>query len=260
VVVLLDLDALVLQPLDTVFDLILYGTKPDNVEHHLQWPEKALPDEIHALYTVDYAMVSPGRKVKPFQGGFAIVRPNRTVYDEFVSIIRQGDFRFNGGWGGQTGKFWGAQTFQGLMPYYYQVLHPGRAVELNWCTYNNMASPSRDNGVVNDKAHGVCLTNETDCEDCRERDVDSVISTHFTVCQKPWGCMSLHRDILENRLCRNFHNKWFQMRSEMERSWGRSGWGDGAFDRDQFFGYCTGYGKKGYTLVKPPYGSLADKL
>jgi hypothetical protein len=141
-VVLLDLDALILKPLDAVFDLMLHGKLPASSDkgNMLMWPDKELPSDIQVLHTIDYAMTSPGRPVKPFQGGFAVLRPNRTVYEEFVSIIRKGDFRDHGGWGGKTGKkvvnvlylclrlsltvtdffnptfytgkFWGGQTYQ----------------------------------------------------------------------------------------------------------------------------------------------------
>jgi hypothetical protein len=149
---------------------------------------------------------------------------------------------------------------QGLMPYYYQILHPGRSVELHWCTLNNMCSPSRDKGVVNGKPHGTCYTGEIDCEDCRERSVEEVISTHFTVCQKPWLCLGHSAEILEQKLCRQFTHEWFKTRSELEISWGRSGWGEGKVDRDHFFGYCTKHGKTGYTLIEQPYGSSENQI
>ena len=254
VVVLLDLDALLLKPLDEIFDLILYRKLPpaETLGHYLMWPERELPWDIQVLYTIDYAMLGPKRRIKPFQGGFTVLKPNQTIYDEFVSIIREGDFRNGGGWGGKTGKFWGGQTFQGLMPYYFQVLHPGRAVELNWCTFNNMASPSRDGGVVDDKPHGTCFTNQETCEDCRSRPIDQVVSTHFTVCQKPWNCMRLQKDILQMRLCRQFHHAWFQARSELEQSWGRSGWGEYSVEREHFFGFCKKNGLQGFTLIVQP--------
>ena len=253
-IVLLDLDALVLQPFDTILDLILDRTLPANASHHLMWPDRPLPDDIQVLYTIDYAMVGPERRVKPVQGGFAVLRPNRTLYEEFVAIVRKGDFRERGGWGGKSGKFWGGQTFQGLMAYKYQVLNPESAVELNWCTYNNMGSPSRDDGLVNDTANGKCCTNTPTCEDCRSRNIDQVISTHFTVCQKPWLCFRFNKNTLTQRFCQQAHNAWFRARSDMEKTWGRSGWGEGQFDREHSYGYCNRFGGKGYSLIEEPYG------
>ena len=256
VVVLLDLDVLVMKSMDKLFDFILDPKKTPDADDLLLRSGEQIPETIDLLYTTDYAMVKPGRKVKPTQGGFVVLRPNRTVYDEFVEIIVEGDFRdSNGaGWGGKTGKFWGAMTFQGLMPYYFQVLHPGRAVELNWCVWNNMCSPSRDKGVENDQPVGECFTQQEDCEDCRNRPVTDVALTHFTVCQKPWTCQRMSQDIINHRLCRHLHHAWFETRSAMERSWGRSGSGNGTYDRDHFNGYCSLWGKQGYEAIKKPYG------
>ena len=258
VVVLMDLDVLVMKPMDHLIDFILDPTKlPDR--DNLLWrkDQTTIPETIDLLYTTDYAMVNPGRKVKPTQGGFVILRPNRTIYDEFVEVIKEGDFRDTdgAGWGGKTGKFWGAMTFQGLIPYYFQVLHPNRAVELNWCVWNNMCSPSRDKGVDSqDQPAGDCFTQQENCEDCRNRPVTDVALTHFTVCQKPWLCHGHDQNKIASRLCRDLHHAWFEMRSSMEISWGRSGWGTGLWNRDHFRGYCSSYGKAGYQAIEKPYG------
>jgi hypothetical protein len=261
IVVLLDLDVLVMKPLDRLFDFILDSSNLPDPDDLLR-AETPIPAKIDLLYTTDFAMVNPGRKIKPTQGGFAVLRPNRTVYDDFVAIVRKGDFRDSGGgsgWGGETGRFWGAMTFQGLIPYYYQILHPGRAVELNWCVWNNMCSPSRDKGVENDVPVGECFTQQENCEDCRNRPVTDVGLIHFTVCQKPWTCQKMEKDSIESRLCRAFHHAWFQTRSDMEKSWGRTGWGSGAYQRDHFFGYCNRFGQRGYKVLAKPYGAPIAK-
>jgi len=105
IVVLLDLDVLVMKPLDRLFDFILDSSRRPRDDDLLR-PEDPIPNQIDLLYTTDFAMVSPGRKYKPTQGGFVILRPNMTVYNDFVNIVRTGDFRENGGWGGILGKFW----------------------------------------------------------------------------------------------------------------------------------------------------------
>jgi hypothetical protein len=258
VMVILDLDALFLKPMDDIFDLMLHGKALP--AEHLQWKDEPLPEEISIIYTIDYAMVNPGRKVKPVQGGFLVLRPNQTVYEEFRHILHQGDYRDKGGWGGLTGKFWGSMTFQGLIPYYYLLLHPGRAVELNRCIYNNMCSnPRAKKRSVNDTKPGQCFTQEEDCEDCRERPVDQLISSHFTVCQKPWMCMRHWKDAINHRLCRALHGEWFLARSEMEQSWGRSGWGNSTGeDREYFHGFCETYGERGYMLIEKPYGKPVE--
>jgi hypothetical protein len=260
VLVILDLDALILQPMDAIFDLMLQRTSPPT--DHMQWKQEPLPTDISIIYTIDYAMVNPSRKIKPIQGGFLVLRPNQTVYEEFRDIVRKGDYRDHGGWGGKSGKFWGSMTFQGLLPYYYLMLHPGRAVELNRCIYNNMCSNHRTQKAVNDTyLPGDCFTQETDCEDCRVRPVKDIVSTHFTVCQKPWKCMRHHQDSINHRLCRTLHAEWFTARSEMETSWGRTGWGNGTWDdREHFHGYCRTNGERGYDLIQKPYGKSINAL
>jgi hypothetical protein len=132
IVVMVDLDVLVLKPLDGLFDFILDSRKRPR-DDDLLFPEKPIPERIDLLYTTDYAMVSPGRKYKPTQGGFVILRPNMTIYKDFVDIVTEGNFHEDGvrtehasdpfsktffthvlstvsrqGWGGFLGKFWGA--------------------------------------------------------------------------------------------------------------------------------------------------------
>jgi hypothetical protein len=253
IVVLLDLDTLVLQPMDRLFDFILDSSKLPRANDLLR-PNNTIPETINVLYTTDYAMVSPGRKVKPTQGGFVVLRPSQEIFQEFSDIVRTGDFRDNGGWLGKSGKFWGAMTFQGLMPTYFQILHPGTAVELNWCVWDNMASPSRERKIVDDKPTEECFTQQDNCEDCRNRPIEEVALTHFTVCQKPWLCMAWKQDAMTDRMCRAFHHAWFQERSAMEQSWGRTGFGDGTWERDHNFGNCHRFGEKGYRKIALPYG------
>lgn len=281
IVVLLDLDTLLLKPLDRLFDFLLDSSKVPYPDDLLR-PNTTIPETVNFLYTTDYAMVSPNRKVKPTQGGFVILRPSLTIYHEFVDIVRTGDFRESGGWLGKSGKFWGAMTgwfsacmqsfrlfslhltvalnnekqitVQGLLPLYFQILHPGTSVELNWCVWDNMASPSRDGNLVNGKPNGTCFTQQENCEDCRNRPIADVALAHFTVCQKPWLCMAWRNDAITDRLCRAFHHAWFQERSALEQSWGRSGYGDGTWDRDHNFGNCRYYGAKGYHKIELPYG------
>jgi hypothetical protein len=199
-------------------------------------------------------MVSVKKKYKPVQGGFLVLRPSMDVYKEFKQLALEGDFREHGGWGGLVGPFYGAMTFQGIMPYYYDVLHPGEAIELNRCVVNQMCDNPRDEKTVNDVVHGNCRTGEEDCEDCRSRPIEDVLTTHYTLCQKPWLCIPHDQDALQHRLCRKLHHEWFKIRSELEISWGRSGMGDGTWQSDHFYGYCTAMGNKGYVPIATPYG------
>ncbi len=134
-VVMLDIDTLILAPLDRLFQFLLLGPHDDRTtkttttlmdDDLLYYPNKpassgrnanvtTIPSlttsTIDFLYTTDYGMVRPYQYIKPVQGGFVILRPNQTVYHDFVRIVQEGDFQFDGdgegGWGGRTGRFWG---------------------------------------------------------------------------------------------------------------------------------------------------------
>ena len=281
VVVHLDLDTLVLKPMDNLFDAMIKGPPRDGSSggidvaygDPLRPPTPDGQKDIDAYFTRDYNMNHRGMKHAGVQGGFLVLRPSQKVYDEFVSIIREGDFRSNGGWGGQGfGPFYGSMTFQGIIPYYYDHLHPGTGVELNHCVYNNMADNPRDKPTRNDKVSGNCRDgyNRPDkhdvCEDCRSRPLEEVVTTHFTLCQKPWECLPQDGDRIQERLCRRFHGEWYRIREDLEVSvWGRKavdcGGGDrkacadergGKYQPEHFRGYCKSSGKNGYFRIQLP--------
>ena len=199
-------------------------------------------------------MVPPKTKYKPVQGGFLVLRPSMEVYQEFVDIITKGEAIEYKGWGSLVGPFYGWLTFQGLIPYYYDVLHPNEAVELSRCIYNQMADNPKDKRTVNDIPQGRCRTDQEECEDCRSRPVEDVVTAHFTLCQKPWNCLPQDNDIIQQRLCRKLHHAWYYVRSDLEKSWGRSGEGNGTYQKDHFYGYCSKHGDKGYMRIEQPYG------
>ena len=146
-------------------------------------------------------------------------------------------------------------TFQGLIPYYFHYLHPGQSVELSRCIYNQMCDNPRTGRTVNDVVSGACRTGQQDdCEDCRRRPIQDVVTTHFTLCQKPWSCLTHDRDVLQDRLCRQLTAAWYQVRSELEQSWGRSGQGVGTYATAMFHGYCHNGGHRGYIPIAQPYG------
>lgn len=214
----------------------------------LNWQQSVISDNMHA----------PGRKYAPAQGGFLVIRPDMDVYNEYIAIVKKGDFRQGSGWGGQVGAFYGGMTIQGLLPYYYDVLHPEAFVELNHCEFNQMCINPRDKPTVNDVVNGRCRTGEENCEDCRSVPLERVATTHFTLCQKPWLCQAHDQDRIQSRLCRKLHHEWFRVRSDMEKSWGRTGVGPSPEwkQKDHFFGYCTNGGGKGYIPIEKPYGSV----
>jgi hypothetical protein len=261
IVVHLDLDVVVLKPLDDLFDMML-GIPIDPVvrDKIIMWKEKPIPKTINAFYTVDYNMVPPFKENKPVQGGFLVTRPSMNVYEEYKSIVKKGNFLEGGGWDGKVGPFHGSMTFQGLLPYYYNILHPGQAVELNRCVYNQMADNPRTEKTVDNVVHGNCRTGEDSCMDCREAPVETVVTTHFTLCQKPWWCLQHSQENLQHRLCRDLTREWYRIRSELEQSWGRPATGPGDFDPDVFQGFCSRHGKTGYIPIEKPYSRKIKKI
>jgi hypothetical protein len=165
IVVHLDLDVLVLQPMDDVLDFMLDPNIFDIGKTPIMYPERTLPAEIDLVFTKDYNIVSPRRRDKPFQGGFFMVKPSLETYQEMVAIVREGDYRDEEqkGWGGKVGPFHGGMTIQGLLPWYYEYLHPNRALELNRCVYNNIADNPTNERTKNDIPQGKCQTNQEVC-------------------------------------------------------------------------------------------------
>jgi hypothetical protein len=147
-----------------------------------------------------------------------------------------------------------------------------------------MCDNPRDKRTIDDVVHGNCRTGETDCEDCRSRPLEDVITSHFTLCQKPyvlscgnhlrggkksrnspvfvlflsWWCLPQDADRIQERRRRKLHRQWYRIRSDLEKSWGRSGMGPGTFDTEQFHGYCKQHGKHGYIPIARPFGENVE--
>lgn len=121
VVVHLDLDTLVLKPMDKLYDVMINGPPKDGSNGGI---EVAFDDPlistttttnnkntIDAFFTRDYNMAHPGMKHVGVQGGFLVLRPSMDAFNEFVSIIRKGDFQEQKGWGGLGfGPFYGVSA------------------------------------------------------------------------------------------------------------------------------------------------------
>jgi hypothetical protein len=137
-----------------------------------------------------------------FAGGFLVIRPSLERFEEFRAIIRKGDHSGRGWGGSRIGNFWGGQTIQGIVPYFYHVVHPGDGMEVNRCVYNCMV----DNPYFAETTR--CLDGEKTCEDCRLQRPELVKSAHFTICQKPWTCTE-HTNP-RNMVFTSFPYKWYK--------------------------------------------------
>ena len=156
--------------------------------------------EEELLFTHDMGMCPKCERgsrdhVPPYQGGFFVVKPSLETYASMLEIIRRGNFVESGGpegaWEGSgIGYFWGGRTIQGLLPYYYTHVAPGRSRELPICVYNNM----------------------NDSDECRKTPLADVQNAHFTVCPKPWTCSHAHK----GELCDQLVAEWFHTRRRLE--------------------------------------------
>lgn len=237
IVVQLDLDTLILRPFDELFDAMLTdGTL---------YPESELansprtivtspsingsaPTVVNAFFTRDYSSnvqykdpedLSPPNRIQ-IQGGMLILRPNPAVLDEFIGIIKEGDFLPGRGWGPEG---WGgsrvgsgaSDRFQGIVSFYYSGLHPNTGVDLHPCYYYSNAAPPRSKS-------GRCTTTESTCEDCRRTNFSDVFSFHFGGCLKPWECPfpDAVYDPFQDRgdACLLYHHAWHRTRYEFEKS------------------------------------------
>mmetsp|Transcript_8689 Transcript_8689/g.12825 ORF Transcript_8689/g.12825 Transcript_8689/m.12825 type:complete len:481 (+) Transcript_8689:110-1552(+) len=253
----LDLDTLVLQPMDDLFDAMLDGNDSPARSRVPVMHDKELPDgdQIQAYFTRDYNMIQPKKKVVGVQGGFIVLRPSEEAFKEYQDIIIEGKFFSGSGWGGLGfGGFFGGMTFQGLVPYFYDHQHPGTGVELNRCIYNSMADNPRMPAHA-DKDANKCRDGHEECEDCRETDISKIKTVHFTICQKPWNC----KPFAKGSLCNDFHHKWFQVRKSLDDRWAEIT-GDeslikkrnGSYYPDHFMGYCNHAGTRGYIPAVVP--------
>jgi len=269
VVVHLDLDCLVVQPLDDVYDSMIDGpTSKARDQLSLQWENSTenLPVDIEAFFTRDYNLVDPPRR-QPYQigiqGGFIVVKPNIDIFNRYKEIIIEGNYTVEGGWGGNVlkyGGYYGAAQIQGLMSYFFGHIRPGKALELNRCYYNFMGDAPKSKS-------GACRTLEKECQDCRNIDFKEIKTIHFTLCTKPWWCLAaenhnLHiADALGGEkpleLCLASLTEWFRNRFDLEKMWSLLSadyqLSDEALNHTKYprtFGYCRQPGN--YIPMKLP--------
>ncbi|KAK1745682.1 glycogenin [Skeletonema marinoi] len=203
IVIHLDLDSLILKPMDDLFDVMLADKLIGKEESIESARKRVAVMHDNPLPQSDYNMINPGKKHVGVQGGFLIVRPNQAAFDEYIKIVLSGNFRSGGGWGGQYGGYFGAQQIQGICSYFYDKKHPGTGVELNKCYYNVMADPPRQNEV------GKCRDGREECQDCRDTPLEEIYSVHFTLPKTV--------EMSQKAMCSKFHGEWFRIREDLER-------------------------------------------
>jgi len=242
----MDLDTIVLRPMDALFDVMTATASNDAIESFAQTATMWLnntrnnvefthasksvldtPGNINFMFTRDYNMVDPTDPPwkHPYQmgvqGGFLVIRPNQRDFDRMIEIILTGGngYTIGNGWGGpklEYGGYYGAGTIQGLASFYYDYHENAtRSVELNRCKYNTMVDhPLHYDKEIKKK---LCRTNEKKCEDCRKTSLKDIYTAHFTICGKPEWCPIFESK--KDRLCSLLMREWYKARFSLELEW-----------------------------------------
>ncbi|KAL7471909.1 hypothetical protein ACHAXS_012214 [Conticribra weissflogii] len=244
----LDFDSLLLRPMDDLFDVMLGEEAMEDGQDQsplpvAKGPHTKVPDfdkPIHAAFTRDYNSVKHPSPQAPvgYQGGFLVVKPSLEVLDRFKSILRRGEFLLNPrkGWGGKFGGFYGDMTFQGILPYYYEMVAPEgehNEVELDRCIYNQMADNPRksthrfpratplDPEKMGFSDTNKCRDGRKDCSDtdCQRVHPKDSVTAHFTFCHKPWDCSDGLPGTVAHETCSGLLREWYGVRRELEDWW-----------------------------------------
>lgn len=147
-------------------------------------------DDVELMYTNS---TLPGELCS---GGFLVVRPNLRAFNEILDVIRSGDYHYNGkGWEGSgIGYYWGGETVQGVLPFYYLKKLPelhgihNASKRLDRCIYNNQGSDL-----------------------CKDTNVEQIKVMHMTLCQKPFLC----RKMKQKPICAAMQDNWWRFTNEL---------------------------------------------
>lgn len=231
IVVHLDYDIIMLQPMDELYDAMLSQDASSHTS--IQRPRNdTIPNRVDVFFTRDYIQNNPLAVDQPlkyaFQGGFFMVRPNISLFEEMIDIIQRGNYNDKTGWeNSRIGGFYGAAQIQGFMAYIYSDLHPEHAVEVNRCIYNNLIYDEPRNH------RGKCWTGEETCEDCRITPLEDMKLAHFAACPDPWYC---ELPSASPERCRDVLTEWFRVRQSLDKDLGYSV--PHYHDDDWTLGYC----------------------
>ena len=162
----------------------------------------------------------------------------------------------------------------GIVPYYYDVIRPNTAVELDGCIYNHMGiNVYYEEGGILTKGklqaklkrkfnltyeYGDCRNGwgkPPNCTDCRATPLQEIKTVHFTSCGKPWRCAikgTLGRKQLNFTLCHGLQTKWTDIRLDLESKLHQGHTTDrnnGTFATDIYQGICHGIGSENYIPI-----------
>jgi hypothetical protein len=297
VAVHLDFDSLVLQPLDELFDVIAYppdtpkGKEARNrlvplVAPTYKYSKSLESATINAFYTRDYYGLKKAKDAKAvgLQGGFLVVRPNRSVLGQIISMIKSGNYKqgrnsAKSGWfgSGYGQHIYGSMTIQGFMAYYFSHVDQKRSVELHRCKFNQIADnprftvgwrkprPTPINSSAAGFQDGSCRDTRPNCDDvqCQTWPLEDTRLIHFTGgCRLPWYCDKFDQgQFLNAETCSKMYKAWFEIRHDIEP--GEVELKEGTFREHIYRAYCTEdgmYNPINKSLVMDAYNKSSNKF
>ena len=231
VVVLVDFDTLVLQPLDDAIDALM--DDPDaTASFAFDYPRS---DQITGLN-------------RGANAGLFLFKPSFELFNDLVDLYETSVYDPQLGWDIRgVVDFDGALGFSGLVTHYYQD-HP--FIELNKCEYSNQAlDPTNADGACRDASDSSAGAG---CQDCRTHLFQNIRAGRYSEngCGHPWAChWDEAWDAPTKTRCREYHKTWFERRIRWEDEFwigGIPAVRNGTFHFDTFFGYCSEAGPGGY--------------
>jgi hypothetical protein len=172
-------------------------------------------------------------------------------------------------------------AYQGVLAYYYDQIHPGHAVELDVCRWNQVVADVIWRGPERIEYNGTCRQYNPDlvnairdntpeqgqCQDCRSLPISEINTVHYTACKKPWDCVLPTprktrnkadeyrlRELTNSTTCGLLFQKYFEIRKELEDLLQEKGGLPtnktyaGKFHPEYFLGYCKRPG--GYNAME----------
>mmetsp|Transcript_8467 Transcript_8467/g.23723 ORF Transcript_8467/g.23723 Transcript_8467/m.23723 type:complete len:549 (+) Transcript_8467:178-1824(+) len=238
VVVLIDFNTMLLQPLDGVVDDLMASPA-------------------RAAFAMDYATLLPANGLNHGANmGLFLLKPSFASFNELIELYKTTSYDPMLGWNSQgVAGFDGSMGTSGLLTHYYRSKP---FIELDKCIYNNDASnPHSDDGF--------CRNGDAHCDDCRFTITNKIEAGRFSsMCGKPWECSwDDSWDAGTKQICREYHRHWFANRLRFEQEF----WvgapqprRNGTLHTEVFLGYCAETGSAGYELMIPDnYSVLTGK-
>jgi hypothetical protein len=255
-VVYLDVDSVLTQPLDDVLDVMLGHASPLDMISS----KTALPNEIDFAFTRDYTLnisstLDPNKRSL---GPNFVVRPSQAVFDDMLRGVKNTDFTTDKGW---DNKFYGVGDengagvlVSGFLSYFYGEVRRDTSVELHPCIYNTNGQD------VLHQSDGTCRR-EIDCRDCSKTTMSDIKLVHFDhYCEKPWKCpLYIGKAATDKPKCLDLHQAWHAVRLKFDLAWNHVIPGKGGWGRNITLGYCRGSGRRSYMRVPIPRAFLTPK-